>query len=104
LDTLLDGTRSPVTLIWVQAWALAPGNPALAARVREEMDAWHGMLRTVVAQHGATEPDAVAAQILGMIDGLNAHALVRWGSPADRRALMGRAVEGMLGLAPGVLA
>jgi AcrR family transcriptional regulator len=103
LDTLLDGTRSPVTLIWVQAWALAPGNPALAARVREEMDVWHGMLRTVVVQHGATEPDAVAAQILGMIDGLNAHALVRWGSPADRRALMGRAVEAMLGLAPGSL-
>lgn len=104
LDTLLDGTRAAVTLIWVQAWALAPGNPALAACVREEMDAWHGMLCDVVARHGVTEPDAVAAQILGMIDGLNAHALVRWGSAVERRALMGRAVEGMLGLAPGALA
>lgn len=104
LDTLLDGSRSPVTLIWVQAWALAPGNPALAARVREEMDAWHRMLRAAVARHGAADPDAVAAQVLGMIDGLNAHALVRWGSEPERRALMGRAVEGMLGLTPGSLA
>jgi AcrR family transcriptional regulator len=104
LDTLLDGSRSPVTLIWVQAWALAPANATLAARVREEMDAWHAMLCTVVARHGATEPDAVAAHILGMIDGLNAHALVRWGSADERRTLMGRAVEGMLTLPRGTLA
>jgi AcrR family transcriptional regulator len=104
LDTLLDGSRSPVTLIWVQAWALAPGNPRLEAAVRDEMDAWHAMLRDVVSRHGAAEPSAVAAQILGMIDGLNAHALVRWGSPEERRALMGRAVEGMLGLPLGALA
>lgn len=103
LDTLLDGSRLSVTLIWVQCWALAPANPVLAASVREEMDAWHAALRERVAGYGPDDADAVAAQILGMIDGLNAHALVRWRSAVQRRALMGRAVEGMLALPSGTL-
>jgi hypothetical protein len=38
-----------------------------------------------------------------MIDGLNAHALVRWGAPAVQARLLRRAVEAMLGLAGGAL-
>jgi len=40
-----------------------------------------------------------AWQVLGMIDGVNAQSLVRWGDTAERSALLLRAIEGMLGAA-----
>ncbi|GAA3634985.1 hypothetical protein GCM10022200_17800 [Microbacterium awajiense] len=108
LATLLDGSRDDVTLVWVQAWGLAR-NEALADQVRAQMDAWIAFLEAEVRRGVACgafsldDPGAVARQMLGMIDGLNAHALVRWGASAERRALMGTAVEAMLGLDRGVL-
>ena len=110
LVTLLDGTRSDVTLIWVQAWALGGRNEALAARVRAQTDAWVEFLERIVRDGVAggcfrvADTAAVAAQLLGMIDGLNAHALVSWRDADARIALMSTAVEAMLGLAPGTLA
>ena len=110
LATLLDGSRDDVTVIWVEAWAMGRRNDALAARVRDEMDAWQAMIRAVV-EAGVTsgdfttdDPAAAAWQLLGMIDGLNAQALVRWGDAADRGSLISHAVEGMLGLERGALA
>lgn len=108
LSTLLDGSRDDVTLVWVQAWGLAH-NEELAGQVRAQMDAWIEFLEAEVrrgVERGAfvvDDPAAVARQMLGMIDGLNAHALVRWGASAERRALMGTAVEAMLGLDRGTL-
>ena len=110
LATLLDGTRSDVTLIWVQAWALGGRNEELAERVRAQTDAWVEFLERIVRDGVAggcfrvTDTAAVAAQLLGMIDGLNAHALVSWRDAAARISLMSTAVEAMLGLAPGTLA
>jgi AcrR family transcriptional regulator len=109
LDTLLDGTRDDVTVVWVEAWALGRRNDALAASVRGQMDAWQEVVQGVIEQgsaSGAFETDdaaAVAWQLLGMIDGLNAQALVRWGDAGDRGSLIHRAVEGMLGLGRGAL-
>ena len=48
LDTLLDGTRDDVTVIWVEAWALGRRNEALAQRVREEMDDWRAFVQGIV--------------------------------------------------------
>lgn len=110
LDTLLDGTRDDVTVIWVEAWAMGRRNEALAQRVRDEMDDWHAFLEGIIAagiDEGQFETDdaaSVAWQLLGMIDGLNAHALVRWEHAGDRGTRIGHAVEGMLGLHRGVLA
>lgn len=110
LDTLLDGTRDDVTVIWVEAWALGRRNEALAQRVREEMDDWRGFVQGIVqagVAAGEFETDdaaSVAWQLLGMIDGLNAHALVRWEDAAERGSRIGHAVEGMLGLGRGALA
>ena len=110
LATLLDGSRDDVTVIWVEAWAMGRRNEALAASVRDEMDAWQAMIRGVVeagVASGDFETDDAAAaawQLLGMIDGLNAQALVRWGDAADRGSLISHAVEGMLGLERGALA
>jgi AcrR family transcriptional regulator len=109
LDTLLDGTRDDVTVVWVEAWGLGRRNEALAASVREQMDAWQAVVQGVIEQgaaEGVFETDdaaAVAWQLLGMIDGLNAQALVRWGDAGDRGSLIHRAVEGMLGLGRGAL-
>jgi AcrR family transcriptional regulator len=110
LATLLDGSRDDVTVIWVEAWAMGRRNEALAASVRDEMDAWQAVIRGVVEAGVASgdfqtdDPAAAAWQLLGMIDGLNAQALVRWGDAADRGSLISHAVEGMLRLERGALA
>jgi len=105
LRTLLDGTRDDVTVVWVEAWALGRRNPALGAAVRDQMDAWSGVIADGVAtgDFRVEDPRAVAWQLLGMLDGLNAQALVRWGGAADRGSLLAHAVEGMLGVRRGVL-
>lgn len=109
LDTLLDGSRDDVTVVWVEAWAIGRRNEALAASVRDQMDAWQAVVQGVVEQgvaHAGFETDDAAAtawQLLGMIDGLNAQALVRWGDASDRGSLIHRAVEGMLALPRGAL-
>ncbi|MET1153087.1 TetR family transcriptional regulator C-terminal domain-containing protein [Arthrobacter sp.] len=103
LDTLLDERRLNVTAVWVEAWSLGRRNETLATSVREQMDAWQAVIRDLVAAGVAsgefTTPDAesVAWQILGMIDGLNAQALVRWNGVADRHTHLARAVEVMVG-------
>lgn len=110
LDTLLDGTREDVTLVWVQGWGLGSRNDALAEAVRQAMDAWDAFLERIVrtgVEAGAFETDdprGVALQLLGMIDGLNAHALVRWRDAQQRRTLMAVAAEAMLGMPRGALA
>jgi AcrR family transcriptional regulator len=108
-DTLLDGTRDEVTVVWVEAWAMGRRNDALAAAVREQMDAWQEVVQGVIeagvaAGEFRTEDAASAAwQVLGMIDGLNAQALVRWNDSGARGSLVHRALEGVLGLERGAL-
>ena len=104
LGTLLAGGREDVTAVWVEAWALGRRNPDLGAAVRNQMDAWQEALRDLIVRGiadgalAAEDPDAVAWHLLGMVDGLNAHALVRWGRDDARLALAARAVEAMVGL------
>ena len=120
LDTVLDdrapaetgpentgpgSTRDEVTLVWVEAWALGRRNALLAAAVREQMDAWRAFFAALVqagcdaGRYRVADPLAVAGQLLGMVDGLNAHSLVGWGGGVDRRSLMRRAAGAMLGVA-----
>jgi len=114
LSTLMDGSRLDVTAVWVEAWTLGRRNEALAACVREQMDAWQAVLQSVVedgvaAGHFETgeleggDAASLAWQILGMIDGLTAQSLVRWGGVSDRGTHLARAVEGMVGAARGSL-
>ena len=109
VETLLDSSRLDVTAIWVEAWTLGRRNEALAASVREQMDAWQKVFQGVVEDGNATgvfnvsDAAAVAWQILGMVDGLNAQALVRWDGVNDRGTHLARAVEGMVGAARGSL-
>ena len=101
IETLLDADRDDVTLIWVQAWALGARNEALAARVRQEMDGWQSVLEGIFARaaaDGAIEAgraDTAAWLLLAMVDGMNAHSLVKW-APRDRADLARRALSAVL--------
>lgn len=109
LGSLLDGSRDDVTLVWVEAFALGRRNEPLAAAARDAMDDWQRALQTLLAEGVAAgdihveDPADAAWQLLGMIDGINAQSLVRWGGASDRSALLLRAVEGMLGIRRGTL-
>jgi AcrR family transcriptional regulator len=109
LTSLLQHTRSEVTLIWVQSWAMGERNPDLAQRVREQMDHWRAFLALLIEEgrdrheFQCEDPQAVAAQVLGMIDGLNAHGLVAWQREQERTRLLLRSVETMLGMNSGDL-
>lgn len=109
LDTLLDGSRADITLVWVQAWGLGARGEALAARVRVEMDAWQSAIAAEV-ERGMDAGDftradaaAIAWHLLAMIDGQGAYSLVRWNDQPDRRALTARAAAGLLGVEPAAL-
>jgi AcrR family transcriptional regulator len=108
-ESLLDGSRNEVSIVWVEAWALGRRNEALAGAVREQMDAWQSVFQTIIEagmarrEFDTQDAAAVAWQVLGMIDGLNAQALVRWGEAEARGSLISRAIEGMLGLERGTL-
>lgn len=109
LGTLLDGSRRDITLVWVQAWGMGARNDALAARVRAEMDAWQEALASEIergmdaGEFTRDDAPSLAWHLLAMIDGLNAHSLVRWNSGPDRGALTLRAVAGLLGVDPASL-
>ncbi len=106
IDTLLDDSRVDVTLVWVQAWALGSSNAPLASAVRREMDHWQRAIAELVERGTADgafrtdDGDGVAWHLLAMIDGLNAHSLVRWKDAEHRRALTKRSVAALLGISP----
>lgn len=103
LGSSLDPERLAVTAVWVEAWGLGRRNEALAVSVREEMDAWQELLRSGIQDgvdsglYAVADPAAAAWQVLGMIDGLNAQALVRWEGVPDRREHFLEAVQHLLG-------
>jgi AcrR family transcriptional regulator len=110
IDNLLGPERSAVTSIWLDAWSLGRRNPALAAEVGRQMDAWQGFL-VALLEEGATRGEyavgdapALAWQLLGIIDGLTAHATVRYGDARTQRPLVRAIVEHELGLPAGALA
>lgn len=107
IATLLDGSREDLTVVWVEAWALGRRNAALAAAVREQMDAWHGLMTAVIERGCASNafstpgPSDAAWQLLGMIDGLNAQSLARGTDGEGYVERMARAAEILLGAPSG---
>ena len=107
--SLLGGGRESVTVVWVEAYALGRRNPALANAVHVETRAWTKFVAKIiqagVAQRVFTvaDPADTAWQLIGMIDGLNAQALVRESDALAYVAQMARASEALLGAAPGSL-
>ena len=104
INTLLGPQRSTVTAVWLDAWSLGRRHAALAAEVGVQMDAWQAFLSEVLltgctrGEFRATDPDALAWQLLAIIDGLNAHAVVRYGHAERLRGLVRTDAEPELGL------
>ena len=109
IRTLLDPERDATTVVWVEAWGLGRRNEALAAAVREHMAAWHTLVTGLVEAGVASgrlrtdDPPAVARQLIGLIDGANAQAMVLRGDTAAQQLVIAQVMERMLGLAPGDL-
>lgn len=109
-ETVLGHDHEDITLVWVDAWSLGRGNAALAAAIDEQMDAWRAFLADVVREgrhaglFAVDDPDAAAWQILAMIDGVSAHALVAGADPAPFAARLAQACEALVGAAPGTVA
>lgn len=110
LATLMDDGREDLTVVWVEGWAMARRNVALAAAVRTQMQRWQAIVEGIIAdgcregRFTTTEPGAVAWQLIGMIDGLNAQSLARGTDTARFAARTARAAEVLVGAAPGDLA
>lgn len=109
INTLLGPERSAVTAVWLDAWSLGRRHAALAVEVGVQMDAWQAFLSDLLkngcarSEFTAIDPDVVAWQLLAIIDGLNAHAIVRYGHAARLRGLVRTVAEHELGLPPGSL-
>jgi AcrR family transcriptional regulator len=109
LETLLEPRRDDVTAIWVDGWSMGRQSDVLADAVRDQMDAWQAFVLTEVSDGVAagdfttTDADAVAWQLIGTVDGLNAQALVHYRDMGSRGRLLAQALEHALGLHPGAL-
>lgn len=104
---ILGGDRRDVTLVWVEAWAQARRNAALSHAIDAQMGAWQDFMAAIIldgcraGEFTSDDPDAVAGQLLAMIDGLAAHAMARGADPAPFIARLARASEVLLGTEPG---
>jgi AcrR family transcriptional regulator len=125
--TILGEGRDDVTLVWVEAWAHGRRNPALSAAIDEQMSAWQAYVAEIIADGcrtgdftiptpapsasvasgsarvGPDSPDAVAWELLAMLDGLAAHAMARGTDPAPFIARLARASEVLVGAEPGTV-
>jgi len=107
IATLMDGRREEVTVVWVEGWAMARRNEALAAAVRAQMQRWQVLVEGIVADgcrtgaFSTTEPGEVAWELIGMIDGLNAQSLARGTETTRFAQRTARAAEALVGAAPG---
>ncbi|GAA5202601.1 TetR/AcrR family transcriptional regulator [Microbacterium jejuense] len=107
IDTLMDGARDELTVVWVEGWAMARRSDALALAVRGQMQRWQALVEDIVAagcRTGAfstTEPGEVAWELIGMIDGLNAQSLARGADTTRFARRTARAAEALVGARPG---
>lgn len=109
INTLLEPGREETTGVWLDAWSLGRRVEVVSAAVREQMDAWQDFVLRIVqagldcAEFQTDEPDAVAWQLVGMVDGLNAQSLVHYRDANSRSRLIARAMEHGLGMPTGML-
>ena len=90
--------------IRLEAWALSRRNPALRTAVQGNESAWHALVASVV-RRGArsgdfpqTDADEIAAQVISLVDGINAYQLIGYRSDFDRTRLLTRLLRAELGL------
>ena len=109
LATVLAHDHENITLVWVDSWSLGRGNAPLSVAIDEQMGAWQEFIAGI-ARDGedagvfeTDDADAVAWQILAMIDGISAHALTRRTDPTPFVSRLARACETLLGARQGTI-
>ena len=109
IATVLSSDHDDVTLVWVDAWSLGRGSAALSVAIDAQMNAWQSFIAQIIQDGRRTgafrteDTDAVAWQILAMIDGISAHALTRRTDVAPFAARLAQACETLVGAAPGAI-
>lgn len=109
IATVLSSDHDDVTLVWVDAWSLGRGSAPLSVAIDEQMSAWQSFIAQLIEDGRRTgvfrtdDTDAVAWQILAMIDGIAAHALTRRTEAALFAARLAQACETLVGAAPGTI-
>lgn len=109
IDTLMDGAREELTVVWVEGWAMARRSDALADAVRAQMQRWQSLVEDIVAEgchtgaFSTAEPGEVAWELIGMIDGLNAQSLARGTDTTRFARRTARAAEALVGARPGTI-
>ena len=89
MDYTLDESSMDASALWLEAWSLGRGNPALAAEAAALTDQWLACIADVVREGNAAgefhagDPDVAARRLLTMIDGLGAQMVVRAVAPAE---------------------
>lgn len=89
MDYTLDESSMDASALWLEAWSLGRGNPALAAEANALTEQWLSCIAEVVRQGRADgefrvgDADVVARRLLTMIDGLGAQMVVRAVAPAE---------------------
>ena len=107
ISTVLSSGHDDITLVWVDAWSLGRGSAALSAAIDEQMTAWQAFIAQLIEDGRRTgvfrtdDTDAVAWQILAMLDGIAAHALTRRTDAALFTARLAQACETLVGAVPG---
>lgn len=110
ISTVLSSDHDDITLVWVDAWSLGRGSAALSVAIDEQMSAWQSFIAQLIEEgrnsgvFRTDDTDAVAWQILAMIDGIAAHALTRRTDAALFAARLAQACETLVGAAPGKIA
>lgn len=95
--------------LWLDAWSLGRRSPAMAEQIRAIMDKWQDMVTGIImagvarTEFSVADPEACAWEFIALLDGLNAHAIVSYGDPADYRQRLAAPLESRLGMAPGTL-
>ncbi|GGR45194.1 AcrR family transcriptional regulator [Nocardioides luteus] len=95
----LDEERERRVKVWLAFVGAAAARPALAEQARQTDEQLRGWYRTELAALGVADPDAAAAHLLALVDGvaLQSLALPR----RSRPALVRRTVDAWLDRLPG---
>lgn len=109
VNWLLGEARLEVTAVWLDALVLGRRSEELASEVRLQLDSWQIAVSGSIRQGNESgefdckNPDVVAAHILSLIDGLNAHSLVDYQDSPGLGNFLRQSVETELGLPAGAL-
>ncbi|WP_460796162.1 TetR/AcrR family transcriptional regulator [Microbacterium sp. GXF0217] len=109
ISTVLSSGHADITLVWVDAWSLGRGSATLSAAIDEQMNAWQSLIAEIIEVGRLTgafrtdDTEAVAWQILAMMDGIASHALTRRTDAALFAVRLAQACETLVGAAPGAI-